>query len=130
MQHTLDDIGKLVLRLVLGLLILLHGIAKLANGIAPIEGMVTAMGLPGFVAYGVYAGEVLGPLLLIVGFYARIGAALIAGNMLFAFALAHTAELASLSATGGWALELQGMFLFSAIALALTGPGRISVNQR
>ena len=130
MHNTLDDIGKLVLRLALGILILLHGIAKLMNGIAPIEGMVTAMGLPGVVAYGVYAGEVLGPLLLIVGFHARIGAVLIAVNMLFAFALAHTHELASLTGSGGWALELQGMFLFGAIALALTGPGRISVNQR
>lgn len=130
MHNTLDDIGKLVLRLALGILILLHGIAKLMNGIAPIEGMVTAIGLPGFVAYGVYAGEVLGPLLLIVGFHARIGAVLIAGNMLFAFALAHMHELGNLTGSGGWALELQGMFLFSALALALTGPGRISVNQR
>jgi putative oxidoreductase len=88
------------------------------------------MGMPGFVAYGVYAGEILGPLLLITGFYARLGAVLIALNMLFAFALAHTGDLTSLTKTGGWALELQGMFLFTAIALALTGPGRISVNRR
>lgn len=130
MQNNLDDIGKLVLRLTLGILILLHGVAKLMHGIAPIEGMVTAMGMPGFVAYGVYAGEILGPLLLISGFYARLGAALIALNMLFAFALAHTGDLTTLTQTGGWALELQGMFLFTAIALALTGPGRISVNRR
>ncbi len=130
MQNNLDDIGKLVLRLTLGILIMLHGIAKLMHGIAPIEGMVTAIGMPGFVAYGAYAGEILGPLLLITGFYARLGAVLIALNMLFAFALAHTADLTSLTQTGGWALELQGMFLFTAIALALTGPGRISVNRR
>lgn len=130
MHDSLNDIGKLVLRLTLGILILLHGIAKLAHGIDPIEGMVTGMGMPGFVAYGVYAGELLGPLLLIIGFYARIGAALIAANMLFAFVLAHTGELASLTPNGGWALELQGMFLFSAIALALMGPGRIGVNAR
>lgn len=130
MHDSLNDIGKLVLRLALGILILLHGIAKLMHGIDPIEGMVTGMGMPGFAAYGVYAGEVLGPLLLIIGFYARIGAALIAVNMLFAFALAHTGELASLNQTGGWALELQGMFLSSAIALALMGPGRIGINTR
>jgi putative oxidoreductase len=130
MQGNLDDIGKLVLRLTLGVLILMHGIAKLMHGIGPIEGMVTGMGMPGFVAYGVYAGEVLGPLLLILGFYARVGAALIAINMLFALALAHTDELTSLTQTGGWALELQGMFLVTAIALALMGPGRISVNRR
>ena len=130
MHNDLNDTGKLVLRLTLGILILLHGIAKLTHGIEPIEGMVTGMGMPAFFAYGVYAGEVVGPLLLIIGFYARIGAALITINMLFAIALAHTSELTSLSQTGGWALELQGMFLFTAIALMLLGPGRFGVNQR
>ncbi len=130
MHNDLNDTGKLVLRLTLGILILLHGIAKLGHGIGPIQGMVTGMGMPAFFAYGVLAGEVLGPLLLIAGFYARIGAALIAVNMLFAFALAHTAQLASLNEQGGWALELQGMFLFTAIALMLLGPGRFGINQR
>lgn len=130
MQRNLDDIGKLVLRLALGVLILLHGVAKIRNGVGGIEDMVTAMGMPGFVAYGVYAGEVLGPLLLIVGFYARVGAALIAANMIFAIVLVHTGELTRLTQTGGWALELQGMFLFTAIALLFMGPGRIGVNQR
>jgi putative oxidoreductase len=126
----MNDTGKLVLRLTLGILILLHGISKLVHGIGPIQGMVTGMGLPGIVAYGVFAGEVLGPLLLITGFFARIGAALIAVNMLFAFALVHTGDLTRLNQNGGWALELQGMFLFSAVALALMGPGRFGVNQR
>ena len=130
MHNDLNDTGKLILRLTLGILILLHGIAKLTHGIEPIEGMVTGMGMPAFVAYGVYAGEVVGPLLLIIGFYARIGAALVAINMLFALALAHTNELTTLTQTGGWALELQGMFLFTAIALMLMGPGRYGVNQR
>lgn len=125
-----ESTGKLILRLSLGILILLHGVAKLQNGIDGIAGMVTGMGLPGFVAYGVYAGEVLGPLLLILGFYARAGAALIAINMLFAIALVHRAELTLLTQSGGWALELQGMFLFSAIALLLTGPGRYAINQK
>ncbi|MDP3584284.1 MAG: DoxX family protein [Thiobacillus sp.] len=130
MHNDLNDTGKLILRLTLGILILLHGIAKLTHGIEPIEGMVTSMGMPAFVAYGVYVGEVVGPLLLIIGFYARIGAALIAINMLFAIALAHTSELTILTQTGGWALELQGMFLFTAIALMVMGPGRFGVNQR
>jgi putative oxidoreductase len=130
MHNNLNDTGKLILRLTLGILILLHGVSKIRHGIGPIEGMVTAMGMPAFFAYGAYVGEVLGPLLLIVGFYARIGAALIAVNMLFAFALAHAAQLTSLNEQGGWALELQGMFLFTAIALVLMGPGRISVNRR
>ena len=124
-QH---DLGKLILRLALGLLILLHGIGKLRGGVAPIELMLAAHGLPTYLAWGALIGEVLGPILLIAGFYARIGAALIAINMLTAFALAHVAQLGQLNQQGGWALELQGMFLFTAIALALLGPGRYSVN--
>lgn len=125
-----DSLGKLILRVALGLMVLLHGIAKMKGGVGGIVGMVTGAGLPGFLAYGVYIGEVVAPLMVIAGFYSRIGAALIAVNMLFAFALAHANQLLSLGQSGGWALELQGMFLFTAIALALMGPGRFSINAK
>ena len=127
---TQSDLGKLVLRLALGILILLHGIAKLKGGTAGIVGMVEGAGLPGVLGYAVLIGEVLAPLMVIAGFHARIGAALIALNMLVAIALAHMGELATLNDQGGWALELQGMFLFTAVALVLMGPGRYSINQR
>jgi putative oxidoreductase len=125
-----ESVGKLVLRVALGVLILLHGIAKLKGGVGGIVGMVSAAGLPGFVGYAVYIGEVLAPLMVIAGWYSRLGGALIAVNMLFAIALAHRAEVFALSSSGGWAIELQGMLLFAAIAVALLGPGRFSVNGK
>jgi putative oxidoreductase len=130
MTRTNSDLGKLLLRITLGVCILLHGVAKLQGGVGGIAQGVTALGLPGFVAYGVYVGEIVGPLLLIIGWFARIGAALIAINMIFAIAIAHSADLFKLGEQGGWALELQGMYLMTAIALALMGPGRFSINQR
>jgi putative oxidoreductase len=129
-QTVPEDLGKLILRLTLGILVLLHGINKISHGIGPIEGMVTGIGLPGYVAYGVYFGEVLGPVLLLLGFYARIGALLITINMAFAFVLAHRHDLMALGPHGGWALELQGFFLLTALALVFLGPGRLSVNHR
>lgn len=126
----MNDTGRLVLRLALGGLLLLHGIAKLKHGIDPIVGMATSTGLPPWVAYGVYVGEVLAPILVIAGFYSRIAALIIVINMLFAIRLAHMDNLLVLGPMGGWALELQGMFLFSAVALALIGPGRYGVNDR
>lgn len=125
-----ESTGKLILRLTLGTLVLLHGIAKLTGGVGGLSGMVTAAGLPALVTYGVYVGEVVAPILVLLGWYSRIGAALIAINMLFAIALAHRAELFALGNSGGWALELQGMFLFTAVAIALMGPGRFSVNGK
>lgn len=129
-QNTQNDLGRLILRVVLGLLILLHGVAKLRGGMGGIVGLVESHGLPGFLGYGVLIGEVLAPLMLIAGFHARIGAIIVAINMLFAFALVHMGEIGHLNDQGGWALELQGMFLFTAIALALLGPGRYSANGR
>lgn len=129
-QTTMQDLGKLLLRVALAALILLHGIAKLKAGLEPIEGMLAAHGLPAFLAYGALVGEVLAPLLVLFGFYARIGAAVIAVNMLFAFALVHLAQLGQLNEQGGWAVELQAMYLAAAIAIVLLGPGRYALNQR
>lgn len=125
-----DDIGKLILRLTLGVLLLLHGIAKVTRGVPGIEKMVEGIGLPSYFAFGVYAGEVLAPILVLIGFYTRLGAALIVVNMLFAIVLAHRADLYVLAKSGGWALELQAFFLFTALALTLMGPGRFSINRR
>jgi putative oxidoreductase len=125
-----ESVGKLILRLVLGVAILLHGIAKLTGGVAGMSGMLEGAGLPPSIAYGVYIGEVVGPILLLLGWYSRIGAVLIAINMLFAIGLAHRAEIFALNSNGGWAIELQAMFLFTAVALALMGPGRYSINAK
>ena len=130
MNQNNQDLGKLVLRLSLGLLVLLHGVAKITGGIGFITQVVQDAGLPGVVAYGVYLGEVVAPILVILGLHARLGAAVIALNMLVAIFLVHSAELFALNQTGGWALELQGMFLFGAIAVALLGPGNFSVNKK
>lgn len=125
-----DDLGKLILRLTLGILTLLHGIAKMRYGVGFIEGMLQSHGLPTFLAYGVFIGEVLAPLLLILGFYARIGGLIIAVNMVVAIALAHTAQLLVIGKQGGWELELQGFYLFTALAIALIGPGKFGINRK
>ncbi|MEO8445393.1 MAG: DoxX family protein [Gammaproteobacteria bacterium] len=126
----MTDAGKLILRLALGVLILLHGVAKLSSGIEGITLMVTGAGLPAQVAYGVYIGEVVAPLMVLAGWFARAGAAIIAVNMVFAIALAHRGDFFSLGSAGGWALELQGMFLLTAVAVACLGPGRYSANRQ
>lgn len=125
-----EDIGKLVLRLTLAILILFHGINKLIYGISGIEGLVQGVGLPAVLAYGVYLGEIVGPVLLAVGWYSRVGAALIVANMVVAILLVHTGEIFTLANSGGWKLELQGMYLLTAIVFTFVGPGRLSVDQR
>jgi putative oxidoreductase len=126
-----DDAGKLVLRLTVGILILFHGVAKLLNfstATAGITKQVLAMGLPDFVAYGVFVGEVVAPVLLILGIFARLGGLLVVANMIFALVLVHTSQLLMLSKQGGWLLELQGFYLLGGLAIYFLGSGRFAVR--
>ena len=125
---TADDLARLLLRVGLGLLVLLHGIAKIVGGPAAIIGLSSRAGLPPAFAYLVYVGEVAAPLLLIVGAWTRPAALVVAINMLVAIALAHSGQLFDLGKSGGWALELQGMYLLVALAVALLGAGRYSAG--
>jgi putative oxidoreductase len=123
-------VGKLILRLTVGVLLLFHGVAKILNpgSIESIGGELTGVGLPAIVAYGVFFGEVLGSLMIIFGVISRIGGVLVAINMVFAILLAHTAQFLTLSKSGGWALELQGFYLLCGVAILFLGSGRIAVR--
>jgi putative oxidoreductase len=123
-----DDAGKLVLRAVLAAMLLFHGISKMHNGIGFIADMLAKAGLPAVFGYGVYIGEVVAPLFILAGLFTRPAALVIAINMIVAVLLAHTSQFFTTNDTGGWALELQGMFFFAAIAIALLGAGRFSIG--
>ena len=126
--RSTDDLAKLLLRVVLGLLILCHGIAKLKGGPGFVLDVVSKAGLPPAVGYLVYVGEVVAPLLLVIGLFTRAAALVVAINMIFAVFLVHTGQIFTMAQTGGWALELQGMYLASALSVALLGAGRYSVG--
>ena len=123
-----DDAGKLLLRAVLAILLLFHGAAKIAGGIGFIAGMLVKAGLPAALGYLVYVGEVVAPLMILVGVFTRPAALVVAINMVVAVLLVHTSEFFTRNQTGGWALELQGMFLAAALAVALLGAGRYSLG--
>ncbi|WP_323750022.1 DoxX family protein [Marinobacter sp.] len=123
------DLGKLIIRLTLGGLLLFHGVSKLLNGVGFIEGQLASHNLPAILAYGVYIGEIIAPLMIILGYQTRIGALIVVFNMIVAIALVHSHQLLSLSSNGGWSLELQGFFLFTALALIFLGPGRYKLKN-
>ena len=125
-----DAAGKLVVRLTLGTLMLFHGIAKVLHPgtLDFISANLNGAGIPGMLAYGVYVGEIIAPLMIIVGFHARIGGLLVVINMIFAILLMHSGDLFSLTEHGGWRLELQGFYLFCAVAVMLLGSGRLAVK--
>lgn len=129
-RYQTEDIAKLILRLTLGCLMLFHGAAKLINlqTLDFIKGQLEAIGWHPVLAYGVYVGEIVAPILIILGIYARFGGLLIFVNMLFAIFLVHSNDLLSLTDHGGWSLELQAWYLVTGLVLMLIGSGRIAVK--
>jgi putative oxidoreductase len=124
-----DDLGKLVLRLTVGVLLLFHGIHKALNGIGEIKQMLVAHGLPDLLANGVYIGEIIAPAMIVIGLFSRLGGLLVAIDMIAAVALAGIPRLLQISpATGGYMLELEAFYLFGALAIVFLGAGRFSVG--
>ena len=125
-----DDAGKLIVRLTVGGLMLFHGVSKVLNpgSLGGMGGQLAAAGMPAFFAYGVYIGEVLAPLMVIVGIFSRIGGLLVVVNMLVAMALVHAGDIFTLGEAGGWALELQGFYLFGGLAIYFLGSGKFAVK--
>lgn len=126
LQHP--DLGKLLLRLVIGCAMLMHGIDKISHGIGGLQGLFASKGLPGFLANAVYLGEVFAPLLIIAGFYSRLGGLLVGFTMLVAVSMAHLGDVMTLTENGGWGIELQALYFFGALAIAFLGSGKYAIS--
>ena len=126
-----EDLGKLVLRVTLAAVVLFHGIFKLTHGVEWIKQPLTSHGLPGFLAYGTYVAEVLAPLLLIVGWKARLAALTIVLDMLMAMFLVLRPQLFAIKGQGGggWGVELEAMLLLTALTVFLIGSGRYRLGR-
>lgn len=123
-----SDLGLLLTRIIISAPMLCYGISKLINGIDFIKSMMVEAGLPSFFAYGVYIGEVVAPLLMIVGIRTRISSLIFAINCLTIILLSQTQNILSLNEYGGWALELIAIYFVISISLFFTGGGRFAVS--
>ncbi len=124
-----EHIGKLLLRLMLGGLMLFHGVHKAIHGIGFIEMLIVAHGFPEVLAYGVYVGEILAPILLILGWKSRIWAGIIAFNMSVAIYLTQISAFLKVGGHGAWALEVPMFYLLSALAIVLLGSGKYAISR-
>ena len=123
------DLAKLLLRLSVGGLMMFHGVHKLIYGIGAVKAMTLRAGLPEFFAYGVYVGELIAPLFIILGLYARVAAGILGVNMLVAIYLAYGFSFA-LTQHGGLAMELPLLYLIMSVLIILFGSGKYAVNAK
>ena len=125
-----NDFGKFILRFSVGFLMLFHGVAKLIHGVSFINMTLSNAGLPQFLAYGAYVGEVLAPLFLILGFMTRASAATIFFTMIMAIYLVHSKDLFAITQTGAWAIEVAAFYILTSNVIILVGPGKYSIDKK
>ena len=106
--------GLAILRIVLGIAMLVHGWDKLSGGVGGVAGFFGTLGIPApeLMAWVVTIVELVGGILLIVGFLTQITGILLALDML-----------------GAITWEKEAVFAAAALCLALAGPGAWSVDD-
>ena len=123
----MEDTGKLILRITLAGLILFHGIAKIIHGVGFIGSGLAQFHLPGFVAYGVYVGEVVAPLFILFGAWSRIASLVVVFNLVMAILLAAHRNVFVIQRSGAWGIEAEAFFLLTALVIFFMGPGKYSL---
>ena len=125
-------IGLLVLRLVVGLIVAAHGAQKLFGwwggpGMSGWTGAMSRMRIRPAVAWAWMSAlsELGGGLLFALGFLSPLGSMAIAGSMLVAIALVHLPK-GFWVGKGGYEYNLS--LLAAAMAIAITGPGALSLD--
>lgn len=106
----------------------LYGVHKLFDGYSGVTRNVVKEGWPEWMAHGVLVGELIAPLMILVGWYSRIGGILVAGTMLVSLYLAHGWDSFDLNKHGGLDSDLNMLFLAGSLAIAFVGPGKYGVN--
>ena len=129
-QFHSDDVGKLILRITVGGIIVFHGISKLTHGIGWLPAVLQMHGLPGFLAYGVFIAEVVAPVLLFCGLLTRLASLTIAFDMVMALWLVLRSQIFTVKqGGGGWAIEVEAFLLLGAVALFFLGSGKYSFSK-
>jgi putative oxidoreductase len=122
------DVALLLLRVVLGIVMLAHGVPKLLHFSGIVQGFGN-MGIPAASLAAVFAtiAEAGGGVLMLLGVLTDVAGVLFAIDMLGAIIFVHAAKGFS-AGNGGYEFPL--VLLTMALAIALMGPGRYSVGGR
>ena len=104
--------------------------AKPTHSIDGITSMLQEAHLPPALAYGVYVGEVVAPILLLLGQWARAAGLLVACDMVMAIALTKSGQVFAIAERGGGlVIELESLYLLGGVVIALIGAGSWSVSR-
>jgi len=123
------EYAAFVLRVSLGVMFLAHGLLKLTVFTLPgTVGFFDSVGFPGWLAYPVTFGEIVGGLLLVAGVATRVVSLALLPVLLGAITVHFGNGWAYTNANGGW--EYAAFLSAAAVAQALLGDGAFALRLR
>ena len=124
------DLGILFARLGLGICLFMHGFAKILHGIDGVKGILAKAGLPEIMAYGSYVGEVIAPIMIILGIFSRIGALLvICTSLTIMYAYHGLRNLLELTNVGGFKAEILYLYIALSLCIIFNGSGKYAIRK-
>jgi putative oxidoreductase len=123
-----QHIGLLLLRVSIAFTMLIYGITKLLFGNDFITSLLNQYGLPIFLSYGVFIGEIIAPILIIIGFRTKLTGLIFAINCLVAILMVQLPNLLKLNEFGGWAIGLIFIYMMFGIAMFFIGGGKYALS--
>jgi putative oxidoreductase len=137
LMQTDEDVGMLIVRLALGIVMFPHGAQKLlgwfgGGGFAATMQGMTGMGLPAVIVFLVILCEFFGSLSLISGFLGRVGAFGIFCVMLGAILKVHLPNGFFMNWMGnqkGEGFEYHLLAIGMALAIMVRGSGAFSIDR-
>lgn len=122
------SVVTVIMRVVLGIIMTAHGIAKFQMGLGNVEAWFSSIGIPGFMAYGVAGLELVGGILLIVGLFTRYVSALFVAMLVGAiFTAKLSAGLLGNGQSAGYELDLG--FILISLYLVVADPTTLSIDR-
>jgi putative oxidoreductase len=121
-ENKLHDIAHFGIRLVVGVIFIVHGSGKFNPGFV---GFMSSLGLPPEMQIPIALAESVSGILLIVGVLSRVSASLLSIIMLGA--IFHVKHAASLTGERGFEIDL--ILLAANLVIIVIGPGRVSISH-
>lgn len=122
-MYKTSEMGTFIIRVVLGIIFMVHGLMKFQGGIENTAGFFESIGLPGFAAYAVGGIELIGGISVILGLGTRILSAAFAVIMIGAIVMLKLAK----GFAGGYEFELA--LLAMSLHLSLSANQSLSLDN-
>lgn len=126
---TKTAIVSVIMRVVMGIIFVYHGVAKFQMGLGNVEAWFGSLGIPGFLAYGVAVLELVGGIMFIVGLFTRYVSAVFVVMLVGAiFTAKLSAGLLGNGQMAGYELDL-GFILISLYLAVATEAATLSIDR-